>query len=307
MSCRPAGIFVGQTQNGMTEAEKQAKKNQFHPLVFGALYSGIDRGLKADVLAAGALGGSALPVCTAIIVASHGKVTEVLEVPTDSIDSQLGHLLELTRPDCVKIGIVGNAATAELIFRRLSKQFSGPIIFDVTLSGPSGEDLAGRQTVEVMREAMSMPDLVTLRRFDASRLTGMQIDSLDDAQVAVQRIKLMGARSILLRLGSLPGRFFEADETPPASSYDLFFDGNDFSLFEAPRQDGIQPYGASSVYLMALLSRLERNGNMIEAIQFAKSFVSEALRSAKARAIHDAADYFWKLRNEAQTGDRIVE
>lgn len=291
----------------MIEAEKQVNIDLFRPLIFGALYSGIDRGLKSDILATSALGGSALPICTSIIVASHGKVSEVLEVPTDSVDAQIGHLFEFTQPDSVKIGILGNVATAELIFRRLSKQFKGPIVFDLTMSGPSGEDLAGRRTLDFVREVIGMPDLVTLRRFDAQRFTGMQIDTLDDAQVAVQRVKLMGARAILLRLGSLPGRFFESDNQPHSASYDLFYDGDDFSLFEAPRLDGIQPYGASSVLLLALLSRLAQKDSLIEALQFAKSYVSEAIRNAHARDILDAADYFWKLKNAAAAGDKKLE
>ena len=60
--------------------------------VIGAIYTASERGLSADVLAARALGLAPLPLCTSIVVASGGRVTDVTDVPVDTVIAQLEHL-----------------------------------------------------------------------------------------------------------------------------------------------------------------------------------------------------------------------
>ena len=62
--------------------------------VVGAFYTASERGLAADVLAARALGLAPLPLCTSIVVASGGRVTDVTEVPVDTVIAQLEHLAD---------------------------------------------------------------------------------------------------------------------------------------------------------------------------------------------------------------------
>jgi hydroxymethylpyrimidine kinase/phosphomethylpyrimidine kinase len=257
--------------------------SSFRPLTVGALYTGIERSLAADVLAANALGGQALTVCTTHLVASHGQVTDVLPVPADTVDAQLEHLFATTTPTGVKLGIMGGLHAIEAIFRRLeSADAAHPAVLDLTLSGPSGEDLIEQTGIEAIVHRLGLPDVVTIRRRDAELLTQMEISSMDDAQVAVQRLQRQGAQRVLLRCGTLPQRFFDSETNngDPAAAFnmDLYYDGDDFGLFEAPHLD-VGPYhGASSALTLALLSYLVEGASVLEAVQRAKGFVSETLR-----------------------------
>ena len=253
----------------------------FQPLVVGALYTGIPRSLAADVMACSALGGQALTVCTMHVVASHGSVTDVLPVPSDTVDAQLDHLRATTTPTGVKVGIVGSRKTIDVVFSHLREGDLAPVLLDVTLSGPSGEDIIDQRGVEALMDHLPLPDLVTLRRRDAELLAGMEIASMDDAQVAVQRLHKRGARRVLLRCGNVPVRFFEApqdDADPAAFAMDLYYDGDEFGLFEAPHLNVEHLHGASSVLTLALLKELVQGTPIIEAMQGAKGYVSETLR-----------------------------
>lgn len=260
----------------------------FQPLVVGGLYTGISRSLHADILAADALGGNARTVCTMHIVASHGTVTDVLPVPADTVDAQLQHLLTTTTPTGVKLGILGGEHTISAITRRLASASGeiGPIVLDATLSGPSGEDIIEQRATEQLVDFFEVPDLVTLRRRDAELLASMEIGSMDDAQVAIQRLHKRGARRLLLRCGSLPNRFYEAEATngdrSNAFSMDLYYDGDDFGLFEAPQLDLSTTHGASSAFTLALLRGLVQGHPVTEAIQLAKGYVSETLRHSQS-------------------------
>lgn len=271
---------------------------RFCPIAINALYPGIARGLRADLLAAQALGGEAYSVCTAHVVAGRGTVTDVLGVPTDTVSAQLEHIMATEQPTAAKIGIIGDAPTVEVAFNHV-RQLEGPVILDLTLSGPSGEDVLGEHGLEALLDHLDRPDLVTLRLNDATRVAGMEIPSLDDAQVAVQRVAQQGANQVLLRCGRLPTHFFDTDTAPPKYAVDLFFDGDEFALFEAPFLDGLGTFhGSSSGLLLPLLQSLQEGTPIEDALQQSKGRVSEALHAAQQSSTVSTTAFFEALRTE---------
>lgn len=272
---------------------------RFNPIVVGALYPGISRGLTADLLATQTLSGQAFPVCTSHVVAGNGVVTDVLNVPTDTVSAQLEHIFETRSPTSAKIGIIGAAPSVDRVIDHLH-ELNGPIVLDLTVSGPSGEDVLGQQGLDAVMDRLSEPDLVTLRLTDASLVAGMEIPSLDDAQVAAQRIAQQGAQRVLLRCGKLPTHFYEEESTPPDYALDLFYDGEDFALFEAPYLNGLDDHhGASSGLLLPLLKHLQDGLDVEPALQKAKGRVSNALRAAQQqRSENQMPTFFAMLENE---------
>lgn len=277
----------------------------FNPLVIGALYPGITKGISADLLATQALSGQAYPVCTTHVVAGEGIVTDVLTVPTDTVTAQLEHLATTRSPTATKIGAIGDAATATTIFDHL-ETVQGPSLLDLTISGPSGEDLLGQAGLETLTEYLDRPDLVSIHLRDATLVAGMEIPSLDDAQVAVQRIAQQGAQRVLLRCGRLPTHFFDTESDPPDYAVDLYYDGEDFALFEAPHLSGLQSlHGASSGLLLSLLHALQDGESPEAALQQSKGRVTEALRSAQqVEASKQVPTFFDSLKDAPTTASQ---
>lgn len=266
----------------MSPPDTMPLADAFCPLLLGGLYPGISRGLAADVLATQSLGGRPLPVCTTHVAAGHGTVTDVLGVPSDTVSAHLEHVFDTRAPSAALVGILADAPTATVVFDAIEAHLDGPCIYNCTLSGPSGEDLTGQRALEAVVDRLSVPDLVSLRVHDASLLAGMEIPSLDDAQVAVQRIVQQGAQRVLLRCGRLPTHHFDLDSDPPNYSADLYYDGDDFALFEAPFLDGLDAlHGASSGLLVPVLQALQQGDAPEPALQSAKARVTEALKMAQ--------------------------
>ncbi len=265
--------------------------------VITALYTGSERGLAADLLAAKAAGLQPQAVCTSIISASHGQVTDVLAVPTDSVQAQLQHLGATTPLTGAKVGIIGHHKTVEAVFSALDEHVEGPVVLDLTLSGPSGEDIINERGREALVSHLSAPALVTLRRRDAELLAGMEINSLDDAQVAVQRLHKQGAAQVHIRCGKIPARHFEDEDAAADFAVDLYYDGDDFALFEAPLLPLNEQQGASSVLTMAILKKVVQGASLVEALQHAKGAVTEAIQSGFAADDRAVPDYFWALRS----------
>ena len=271
----------------------------------GAIYTGSERGLVADALAASASGLAPYTVCTSIVAASHDRVTDLTEVPSDTVRSQLEHLTAVTSLAGAKIGILGSDRNAQAVLE-WAANLAGPVVLEVVASGPSGETVLPARGIDEVAEHLVVADLVTISRTDAELVTGGEIASLDDAQVAAQRIANRGARGVLIHCGQLPARFYDAADDPgggeAAASFvsDLYFDGEDFALFERPIQ--LRPEGIDSMFAITALSRLVQTLPIEEALQAAVQAVVES-----ARAAQETADggvriaYDWRSQH-ARTG-----
>lgn len=251
----------------------------FSPIVAGALYPGVERGMIPALHTAKALGGQALPVCTSLVVAGHGRVTDVLDVPSDTVEAQLEHLFATTTPTGALVGIVGQETSVEVLFRQLGQHLHGPLVLNLTLSGPNGEDIADGRVREELTMRLPLVDLLIVNREDAELLVAMEIQNLDDAQVAVQRLNKLGARRVCLNAGNIPTRTFETERSDHTA--DLYFDGEEFALFEAPFIPNYTANGASGVFAMAALFALTQGKPAEEALQFAKVYVTESIRHKK--------------------------
>jgi hydroxymethylpyrimidine/phosphomethylpyrimidine kinase len=260
----------------------------------GALYP--TGGLIADALASHAVNCEPLPVCTSIAMASHGRVTDVTDVPADTVRAQLDHLSDVAAIDGVKIGALAGHHTAEAVFNRC-EALGVPMLLDVKLSGASGETVLTARGIDVLRERMGTADLVVVGRTDAELLSGGVIESLDDAQVAAQRIaRQCEARALVIKCGALRSRFFEPDRNEDAArfSVDLFYAGGEFALFEAPYLSGVRTEGASSAFAVPILKALIEGRGLVESVQEGKRFVSEALRATRSAGTDVPLQYFWE-------------
>ena len=254
--------------------------------VIGALYAVSERGIAADVLAARAVGAAPLPVCTSIVVASDGVVTDVTDVPVDTVQAQLDHLRHTGAVEGVKVGVLGGPKTVRAVCDAVA-EMGVPTVLDLVASGPSGETVLSARGIDAVAERLDVAALVTVSRADAELVTGGQIESLDDAQVAAQRLHNKGARRVVVRCGSLPYRFYDAADDPGGSggdgaptplSFDLYYDGEDFALFEAPLVDGVSPDGLSSVFAITALNELVQSHSPEQALQAAKREATESVR-----------------------------
>jgi hydroxymethylpyrimidine/phosphomethylpyrimidine kinase len=270
------------------ESDLASPPNTFRPIVVGALYPAVERGLAADLAAVRALGGLAYPVCTLLLMAGHGTVTDATDVPEDTVRAQLEHLAATTEPSAMKIGVLASHGAADAVLS-FADDFSRPVVLDLQLSGPSGETVLTTRGIDVVMDRLGVPDLVIVGRSDAEPLSGGEIHSLDDAQVAAQRLVKRGAQSVVIKCGTLPARHFDTEglDRPNGSleddemfNADLFYDGETFALFEAPHLTHAIPSGASSAFALAALHALASGESTEAALQQAKRYTTEGLRAS---------------------------
>jgi hydroxymethylpyrimidine/phosphomethylpyrimidine kinase len=215
-------------------------------------------------------------------------VTDVLEVPSDSIRAQLEHALVAGGVDGVRVGALASARSVDVVFTALDS-LEVPVVLDFVASGSSGETLLDTRGIDELIGRLRRADVVLFSRRDAELVSGGAIDSLDDAQVALQRIQRRGARDALIRCGRLATRFFDASEDPGGDGAagsmesDLHYDGAGFTLLEAPHIPAGVTEGAASLFSVCVTASLASGESMEEALRYAKGYVTEAIRRGTER------------------------
>lgn len=129
-------------------------------------------GIQADIKTVTMLGGYAMTAITAVTAQNSRGVTAVHQLPCDMVLSQMEAVLADFGADAVKIGMIGNAATAHAVAERLSRSDAPPVIFDPVMVASSGAVLAEDETIDAFRELIALSSLVTPNLPEYERLGG---------------------------------------------------------------------------------------------------------------------------------------
>jgi len=129
-------------------------------LIIAGSDSGGGAGIQADIKTVTMLGGHAMTAVTAITAQNTLGVDAVHMVPTQMVIDQINAVVSDMGVDAVKIGMIGNAATAHAVADSLS-ELSCPIIFDPVMVATSGAVLADPETISAFERLMRIATLTT--------------------------------------------------------------------------------------------------------------------------------------------------
>ena len=115
-------------------------------LIIAGSDSGGGAGIQADIKTVTMLGGHAMTAVTAITAQNTLGVDAVHMVPTQMVIDQISAVVSDIGVGAVKIGMIGNAATAHAVADCLA-ELSCPIIFDPVMVATSGAVLADADSI----------------------------------------------------------------------------------------------------------------------------------------------------------------
>ena len=129
-------------------------------LIIAGSDSGGGAGIQADIKTVTMLGGHAMTAVTAITAQNTLRVDAVHMVPTQIVIDQISAVVSDIGVDAVKIGMIGNAATAHAVADCLA-ELSCPIIFDPVMVATSGAVLADADSIAAFERLMRIATLTT--------------------------------------------------------------------------------------------------------------------------------------------------
>jgi hydroxymethylpyrimidine kinase/phosphomethylpyrimidine kinase len=257
-------------------------------LAIGGLDPSGGAGLPADARAAAAFGVHCCGITTAVIAQNTRGVAEIEPVSPALLAAQLDNLLEDITPRAVKIGVLPNAASAQVVLQRLRQMGSTPLIIDTVFAPSSGPRFADEATVcAIVEHLLPLAEVVTPNIPEAEKLLGAPIADRDAMRAAAQLIHdRYGARHVLLKGGHLPDAAGREDIAGDAEvicdALDIFYDGKHVIEMRLPRVIGSEVRGTGCMLASAIAALRARDVAVLDAAWRAKAWLTEEIKNAGA-------------------------
>ncbi len=231
--------------------------------------SGGGAGIQADLKTFTALGVYGMTALTAITAQNTLQVRESFELPPGLVKAQIEAVVEDIGVDAAKTGMLASKPIVEAVAETLASQ-SFPVIVDPVMVAKSGAPLLSDEAVEALKgRLLPQAFLITPNRFEAERLTGLKISSIEDAERAGrQLIRETGVKAALVKGGHLEG----------GESVDVLVYQGGVKLYRAPRIQTRNLHGSGCSFSAAITAWIAKGLSLPEAVAKAKEFITSAIR-----------------------------
>jgi hydroxymethylpyrimidine/phosphomethylpyrimidine kinase len=228
--------------------------------------SGGGAGIQADLKAFAAAGVHGTCAITAITAQNTVEVAAVEIVPGELIVAQVRAVAGDIGVDAVKIGMLGNAASAAAVAAALDLLEPGtPVVVDPVMVAESGGRLLAREAETVLRDLiLPRATVATPNVPEARALTGAGPDATAD-ELALGVLAL-GPRSVVLTGG-------HRDEAT-----DLFTDGEVVVPIPGARHPDGAAHGSGCTHAATLAAQLALGRSPLQAAQIARRVAGDAVR-----------------------------
>ena len=235
--------------------------------------SGAGAGIQADVKAMAANGVYGLTVIASITAQNTKGVTALHDLPASIVEAQIDAVFDDFEIAAVKTGMLSSVEIVETVGKKLNQYKVSMLVVDPVMVSKSGHALLQPNAVEAVKSVLiPLALLVTPNVPEAQQLSGIEIKALADARQAAKVIHKLGCKHVLIKGGHLLAE----------KGADLLYDGRFFSLFKTEFIDTPHTHGTGCTYASAIAAQLAKGKSLPDAIQTAKTYLTEAIRHGLA-------------------------
>jgi len=232
--------------------------------------SGGGAGIQADLKTFAAhrvYGSSAI---TALTAQNTLGVQGVFPVEPEFVGQQIGSVMEDIGADAVKTGMLFSAEIIEATAVRVIRHSIRNLVIDPVMVAKSGDKLLRDDAIEALKvHLLPLALVVTPNLGEAGVLAGFPVQDEPSMLEAAKVIKSMGPQWVVVKGGHLKDR---AD--------DLLFDGHQAIWLHADRIEPRHTHGTGCTFSAAITAHLAKGYPVVEAIQGAKEYLTNALKAA---------------------------
>jgi len=231
---------------------------------------------------------------TNLTVQSTMGVVGLRAVSPEIVAATLDCLVRDLPPAGIKIGMLGTAAAVEVVaeFLQMLRDEGRrvPVVLDPVVRSSSGRELLDAEGVEVLRERLlPLADWVTPNVEELRVLTGETVARREDMPEAARALQAMGSEmNVVVTAGDL--------ETPDDL---LVLVGREIVCLTGEKIASTSTHGTGCAFSSALLSRVVLGDEAREAASRAKTYVAEAIRTARAIGHGKGpVNHLWPLQHD---------
>ena len=239
-------------------------------------------GVQADIKTFSALGCYAMGAITALTVQNSQGVRSSQPVDADLVEAQAQAVADDVRIDALKIGMTCNAEIIEVLARFIERTAIPFIVLDPIMVSSSGHRLLDEEAIATLKRRL-LP-LCTLATPNLDELAALASGATTDEQV--QRLAAETSCPNILAKGG------HADGLP----IDVLFTPTNKYTYTSERIATPNTHGTGCTLSSAIAAFVARGLPLPEAVEQAKEFVTQALRSGADVEIgqgHGAMNHFF--------------
>jgi hydroxymethylpyrimidine kinase/phosphomethylpyrimidine kinase/thiamine-phosphate diphosphorylase len=231
-------------------------------------------GIQADLRAIAAASADGLCAVTAVTAQTRTSFLGAMPVSPPLLRAQIDAAFD-SGVAAVKTGMLATRALVDVVTAALCTHHPAHVVVDPVLVSTSGAPLLDPDAVEAVRRwLVPLASLVTPNVDEALALTGIAVNSIDDAERAGRALVEMGARAALVKGGHL--------HAAPATDV-LVTRGGRVEVLAGRHVDGPNMRGTGCALSAAIAAHLAGGAALSSAVRLAKAYVEGAIRrSARA-------------------------
>ncbi|MEM2465592.1 MAG: bifunctional hydroxymethylpyrimidine kinase/phosphomethylpyrimidine kinase, partial [Candidatus Bathyarchaeia archaeon] len=190
-------------------------------------------------------------------------------VKPEIVKEQIKQVAEDMGIDAGKTGMLYTEEIIKAVSEEISK-YNFPLVVDPVMVAKSGAFLLKPEAEAALRKyLLPLATVVTPNRFEAERLAGMEIRSVDDAKKAAEEICSMGPRAVVIKGGHL-------DMLKEA--IDILYYMGEYRIFSISRLDSKTTHGTGCSFSAAIAAFLAKGKDVPSAVKLAKEFTTNAIK-----------------------------
>ena len=240
--------------------------------------SGGGAGIQADLKTFAAHRVHGLSAIAALTAQNTRGVSAVHVPDVGFLRAQIDACFEDFDVTAVKLGMLANADVIEAVADALATHHPRHIVLDPVMVATSGARLLEQSALHALRHRLlPLASVITPNLPEAEILLGRPIADRDAMPAAVQALRELGVRAVLLKGGHLPDS---------ADVLDLFADGEGLRAISHPRL-ALQAHGTGCTLAAAIAAQLCLGATMADACAAAADYVHAGLQRAYRPGLAD--------------------
>lgn len=243
-------------------------------------------GIIADIKTFTSLGCFATSAITSLTFQNTTGVFGAIHQTAESVRGQVEPVLQDFNVSALKTGMLPTQEIIEEAARIVSENNLKNFVVDPVVRSTSGYDLIDDKALKsLIKKLFPLSTVVTPNVPEAERLTGLKIASLADIEQAAKVIQDFGAKAVIIKGGHLPlsdlkDKNTSAELSSQRKAIDFMFVGDETFTFSAEFLETTATHGTGCTFAAAITASLANGKSLFEAVESAKRFVTEAIRTA---------------------------
>ena len=249
--------------------------------------SGGGAGIQADLKTFAAHGLHGLSAIAALTAQHTRGVTSVHVPPMDFLRAQIDACFDDFRIGAVKLGMLANKQVIDAVADALERHRPAFIVLDPVMVATSGARLLEADALDALRTRLfPLATILTPNIPEAELLLDRRIDDDQSAEAALDALRALGTRALLLKGGHLRSA---------AGMVDRYRDGARRLQFTHERID-VEGHGTGCTLASAIAANLAQGQALHAACEAATDYVHGALKHALRPGRGEVAvlNHFWQ-------------